>query len=210
VLNSRVIESWGNSESLGTITDPDDLERRPGSIGRPFLTDELYIVDDNLEVQGPHTYGRIAGNEEAGFFQYSNRPDETNRVKQRSLIVSEDIGYMDDDGYFYVRGRQQDCIVIEDTTLFLPDIEQRIRQNPRIEECSIAANELNEISIELVAVILPSEEMKITEQELLQELNGLLDMKEQLARLLILSSMPRVPSGKIDKVAIAQLVKEGR
>ena len=47
LLVCEIVESWGNSESLGTITEPDDIRIRPDSIGRPFLTDELYIVDDN-------------------------------------------------------------------------------------------------------------------------------------------------------------------
>ena len=47
-LGSQIVESWGNSESLGTITEPTDLDLRPDSVGRPFLTDELWVVDETL------------------------------------------------------------------------------------------------------------------------------------------------------------------
>ena len=53
-LRSNIVESWGNSESLGTITEPNDLDSRPDSVGRPFLTDELLVVDDSLQPCRPY------------------------------------------------------------------------------------------------------------------------------------------------------------
>ena len=67
ILGSQIVESWGNSESLGTITEPEDLDVRPNSIGRPFLTDELSVVDpDNLPAPcATGQMGRIAGSDTA-------------------------------------------------------------------------------------------------------------------------------------------------
>jgi acyl-CoA synthetase (AMP-forming)/AMP-acid ligase II len=118
------------NKSLIILVAPEDIEKRPNSIGRPFLTDELYIINDDYKQVGPNQPGRIAGNEEAGFFQYSNRPEATNRAKRHELIISEDIGYTDNEGYFYVSGRQQDCVVINGETLFIPDIESKLRKHP--------------------------------------------------------------------------------
>ena len=40
VLKCEYIESWGNSEGLGTITSELDARVRPTSIGRPFLSQQ--------------------------------------------------------------------------------------------------------------------------------------------------------------------------
>jgi acyl-coenzyme A synthetase/AMP-(fatty) acid ligase len=208
LLNCDIIESWGNSESLGTITDPDDIKTRPTSIGRPFLTDELYIVDENCnQITQPDTLGRIAGSEEAGFCKYCNRPDATSRVKQNDLIISEDIGYVDKDNYFYIKGRQQDCIVKNDETLFKSDIEGKLRRIKSVAECSIATKDINDTSFELVAVVVPSDTHSANKNDFLDELNAALTPNEQLNDVLLIKSMPRTSSGKIDKTAIDKLVK---
>ena len=112
VLRSKVVESWGNSESLGTITEPDDLQTRPNSIGRPFLTDELYVLIEDQKMAKPGETGRLAGSEVEGFLKYSKRPKETCLVKRSGMIISDDMGYTDTDGYFYILGRLQDCVVL--------------------------------------------------------------------------------------------------
>ncbi len=206
VLGSKVGESWGNTESLGTITDPEDLDTRPDSIGRPFLTDELYVVNEDCKVLGPNEIGRIAGSEEAGFSKYSNRPKETEIAKRDRLIVSEDVGYTDADGYFYVRGRQQDCLVIGGETLFIPSIEEKIRRHEDIEECCVSPTG-DEVSVQLVAVLIPRGS-SIDLAELLSSINRLLGKNEKLARIVPVKSIPRVSSGKPDRVAIGKLAQK--
>jgi acyl-coenzyme A synthetase/AMP-(fatty) acid ligase len=123
-FDCELVESWGNSESLGTITDPEDVHVRPDSIGRPFLTDEMCIVDEEFRLLRSNLSGRLAGSENAGFLRYSNRPDETNLAKRNELIISEDIGFQDEDGFFYIKGRAQYCVVLPDgSTVFLEDLE---------------------------------------------------------------------------------------
>jgi acyl-coenzyme A synthetase/AMP-(fatty) acid ligase len=208
LLSSDIIESWGNSESLGTITDAEDIEKRPNSIGRPFVTDELYIVDDSLIRLGPKQEGRIAGNEEAGFLRYCNRPDDTSRAKQKKLIVSEDIGYTDNDGFFYVLGRQQDRIVVGDETLFLPEIDNQLRKHPLVKDCCVRPQDPDAVNVELVGVIVVSQPLEASQEKFLQELNATLSGSQRLAAILILDEMPSLQAGKIDKLKVAALLKE--
>jgi acyl-coenzyme A synthetase/AMP-(fatty) acid ligase len=209
LLQSNVIESWGNSESLGTITDPEDIQKRPKSIGRPFVTDELYILDDDrLTKLGPNEKGIIAGNDDAGFLRYCSRPEDTSLAKQNKLIISEDIGYTDDDGFFYVSGRQQDRIVIGDDTVFLTDIESKLRKHPLVKDCCVAPKEPDQVKVELVGVIVVADPLKVSETDFLQQLNALVSPSEQLVHILFLDKIPSVGSGKTDRVKVAALVKE--
>jgi acyl-coenzyme A synthetase/AMP-(fatty) acid ligase len=207
-LSSRIVESWGNSESLGTITDPEDLDERPNSIGRPFLTDELYILDENGRPLGPHKMGRIAGNEEAGFHQYCNRPIETSLARQNKLIVSEDIGYIDEKGFFYISARQQECVLIRGETVLLPDVESKIKKHNAVVDCCVVATETGGDLIELVAVLEISSSSKIANRELLQQFNNSLSESEALTDLLIVNELPHVPSGKINRAEVEALVRE--
>lgn len=136
-LGTDVIESWGNSESLGTITDAEDLRMRPNSVGRPFLTDRMYVVDDNGATVPAGTVGWLAGGQEGGFSKYSNRPDDTTLARRHDLIVSEDVGWCDDDGYLYVSGRMQEALILDTKTIFLPNLEARVRAVEGVTACCV-------------------------------------------------------------------------
>ena len=206
-LSSRVIESWGNSESLGTITDPEDLDERPNSIGRPFLTDELYILDEEGRALGPHKMGRIAGNEEAGFRRYCNRPVETELARQNKLIISEDVGYIDDQGFFYISARQQECVLIRGETVLLPNVESKIKKHNAVVDCCVVATE-SDGNLELVGVLQISSSVKIAIPDLLQQLNSSLSESEALTDLLVVNDLPHVPSGKINRAEVEAQVRE--
>ena len=208
LLNSQVVESWGNSESLGTITEPEDIDIRPDSIGRPFLSDELFIVDDDGNPLPAGQYGRLAGGEEASFNYYCNRPQETDHVKRNRLIISDDIGYMDQDGYFFIRGRDQDCVLVDKETIFLPEVEAKLKNNQYVEDCMVVAKSLDGSEFELICVLVPSKKAARDEEQLLNFLNISLKPKESLKRVYVIEALPRLPSGKVDKVAVKKLVGE--
>ena len=71
LLSVDIIESWGNSEGLGTITEANAVEIRPNSIGRPFLCDDNFIVDENNNKLPDNEIGRIAGKTNCAFSGYS-------------------------------------------------------------------------------------------------------------------------------------------
>ena len=208
-LGSQIVESWGNSESLGTITEPEDLDLRPDSVGRPFLTDELCVVDDSLNPCKPGEIGRIAGADTAGFQEYSNRPDETKQVKQQDLIISDDVGYTDGDGYFYVSGRVQDWVVRGDTSVFLPAIAAKIRTQTDIVAVEVCPIEV-EGEVLLCAAVVLNPGATTTEEEVCFNINACLDPQEHLSRVRVLDVLPTLASGKVDRLAVCSLLEERR
>ena len=206
-LGSQMVESWGNSEALGTITEPEDLDLRPNSVGRPFLTDELYVVDDSLNPCEPDEIGRIAGADTAGFQEYSNRPDATKQVKQQDLIISDDVGYTDGDGYFYVSGRVQDWVVRGDTSVFLPDVASTIRTQTHIEEVEVCAIAV-EGEAHLCAAIVLTSEATVKKEEICVNLNACLGQQKQLSQVKVLDALPKLASGKVDRLAVRHLFEE--
>ena len=206
-LRSQIVESWGNSESLGTITEPEDLALRPDSVGRPFLTDELCVVDDSLNPCEPGKVGRIAGADTAGFDKYSNRLDETERVKQQALIISDDIGHTDEDGYFYVSGRAQDLVVRGDLSVFLPDIAEKIRAQPYIAAVEVCSTDV-EGDIQLCAAVVLNSGGAANEEDVCRKLNACLDQQEQLSKVLLLDALPKLASGKVDRLSVRRLFEE--
>jgi len=204
LLRCNVIESWGNSESLGTITEAEDLNTRPNSIGRPFVCDDLSIVDEKLRPLPPGEHGRIAGGIEAGFVRYSNRPEATDEARREGLIISEDYGYQDETGYFYILGRLSDNVVRNGKSIFLSQVEARIRSDDQISECCVTSAG-DEGSVQVVAIVSPP--VQIDAETLRTRLNATLPDGERIDRLLLMD-IPKVPSGKIDRLACKKLAAD--
>jgi len=201
-LKSPIVESWGNSEGLGTITDKEDLFVRPNSIGRPFLTEKLCVVSDDLVECAPKQRGRLAGSEETMFVEYANRPDATNRVKKNNLILSDDIGYIDEDNYFYILGRDQESFVVNGQTVFLTDIEENLRNKIGIiESCIIAIKKDSTPMFYALVVRSPD----VSEEQIKIEVEK--SYSTILNSCLFVESLPRLPSGKIDRIGASKLVR---
>lgn len=202
-LRSKIVESWGNSESLGTITDPEDVVIRPKSIGRPFVTDELMIIDENLNICNPNKIGRIAGGTEAGFLRYSNRPMETQRARKNDLIISEDMGFVDEAGYFYVVGRMQDMVLRGSATIFLSVIESKLSKAFPGQGILVVALGEDNSKVKLLAVESRGH-IKGTPIKP-QDVNAALAQEEKIDDILVIDNVPLLPSGKVDRVRLKQL-----
>jgi acyl-coenzyme A synthetase/AMP-(fatty) acid ligase len=204
LLRCNVIESWGNSESLGTITEAEDLNTRPNSIGRPFVCDDLSIVDEKLRPLPPGEHGRIAGGVEAGFVRYSNRPEATREARRAGLIISDDYGFQDEEGYFYILGRVSDNVVRDGKSIFLSQIEARIRSDDLINECCVTSAG-DEGSVQIVAIV--SLTVQTDAETIRSRINAILPDGERIDRVLLME-IPKVPSGKIDRLTCKTLAAE--
>jgi acyl-coenzyme A synthetase/AMP-(fatty) acid ligase len=197
-----VIESWGNSESLGTITEPDDIYTRPNSIGRPFVSDKLYILDQDGREAPVGAVGRIAGATEAGFKKYSSLDLDTANAIVGGSIVSDDIGYQDESGYFYLVGRRKEIFKIGDRDYSLQLVEKQVRDI--ISDLPIGLCFMDKPSPTVgIAVEQPSQS---DAAKLTTEISKATSLPERNLRVVFLVKMPRLPSGKLNKEILAQII----
>jgi len=202
-LHSMVIESWGNSEGLGTITSPGDLRRRPKSIGRPFLTDRMFIVDSKGKQLPTGRIGRIAGGVEAAFSRYCNKPKATNAAKKKDLIVSDDYGYVDSAGYFYIVGRSDDLITSGDRPTFTSAVETVLRRHRSVRECAVVNVGKRAGPARLVGFVV-LEPSRRSPSEILRATNARLSSRLRLQSITTVQSLPRNAAGKVDKAALLE------
>jgi acyl-coenzyme A synthetase/AMP-(fatty) acid ligase len=205
-LRCGVLESWGNSESLGTITDDEDLALRPDSIGRPFLTDELFVVDDSGAKLGPQEVGRIAGHIEAGFTRYSKQPDATADTIVDDMIISDDIGKMDASGHFYILGRMADLIHVGEQPTTLPKIETLIRDaEPNLVFGAVVLSDSGGNATVGILIERGTEEEWFAARKKVEEVYPSLTLRR-----LRVESLPRLPSGKLDRIRAATMFAHAR
>ena len=128
---------WGMTETCSAGTaHPKDGPDKPASIGLPLPGIELDIVslDDPAQVLGPGEIGeiRIKGpNVTAGYWK---RPDESAASYVDGRFLTGDVGYMDEDGYFFIVDRKKDMIISGGFNVYPQMIEQAIYEHPAVQE----------------------------------------------------------------------------
>ncbi len=202
-FNCNLIEVWGNSEGLGTITDPFDLQSHPFSIGRPFFTDYLDVSQNDTYAGLTSNDGVLFGISDNEFSEYIGKPELTKKVLQDGYIFSEDIGYKDAEGYFYLTGRIKDIIVVNGIKVFPTDIEMEVLSNENVVDCAILSL-LDNSGNDIVSAALVMKNGQ-SAQNAIFEINKRLAPHEQIQKYIVLDMIPRNHGGKADKNVITYL-----
>jgi long-chain acyl-CoA synthetase len=136
----RVGGGWGMTETSPAGTSiPPDMEMRPGLIGLPLPGIEMDVVKltDPREKLPTGQIGeiRIKGpNVTPGYW---NRPEENAIAFVDGYFLTGDIGYMDEDGFFYIVDRKKDMIISGGFNVYPRVIEDAIYEHEAVEECSV-------------------------------------------------------------------------
>ncbi len=121
-----ILQGYGMTEACVTSSNrPDD--NKVGSIGTPFEGVEMKIDESNGEilVRGPNV---MKG--------YLNKPDETARVIDADgYYHTGDIGYVDEDGHFFVTDRIKDLFKLSNGKYVAPlQVESLLKQSPLVSQ----------------------------------------------------------------------------
>jgi long-chain acyl-CoA synthetase len=128
---------WGMTETCSAGTaQPKEGPDKPASIGLPLPGIELDIVslDDPAKVLGIGEVGEIRIKGPNVTKGYWNKPDETAASYSDGRFLTGDVGYMDEDGYFFIVDRKKDMILSGGFNVYPQMIEQAIYQHPAVQE----------------------------------------------------------------------------
>jgi acyl-CoA synthetase (AMP-forming)/AMP-acid ligase II len=109
--HARFFLMYGLTEAFrSTYLPPEEIDRRPGSIGKAIPETELHVVDDNGEPCRSGETGTLVHRGPTVALGYWNRPEETARVFRKDGVWSGDLVRRDEAGYFHFVGRDDAMI----------------------------------------------------------------------------------------------------
>ena len=132
-----MIEGYGLTESVTAImANPYTGMHKVGSIGIPFPDVDVKIVslDDGHDLP-PGEFGEIVLRSPTVMLGYYKNPEETRKtITPDGWLYTGDIGYMDEDGYFYITDRKKELIIVGGFNVFPREIDELIYQHPKVKE----------------------------------------------------------------------------
>ena len=169
VTGGKLVEGYGLTES-SPVTHANFVwakDRIKGSVGVPWPDTEAAIFKVDSTVPLPvGEIGEICVRGPQIMKGYWERPEETANTMRDGWLLTGDLGYMDEKGYFFVVDRKKDMIIAGGYNIYPREIEEVLYEHPAIQEC-VAAGIPDEYRGETVkAYIVLKEGENISEEDL--------------------------------------------
>ncbi len=203
--NAIVVEAYGMTE-LSPMVAANPLEkdnRKFGSIGIPISDTKLKIVDVDTGTELPQgTSGEICAKGPQVMKGYYNKDEETKlTIDEEGWLYTGDIGYMDEDGFFFIQTRKKDMIIVSAYKVFPPELESYIQKEfSQIEEVAVIGvpDEYQGESVKMIAVL--KEGVVLTDEEVKNHLKGKI-ASYKIPKYVEFRSdlLPKTGIGKIDR-----------
>jgi carnitine-CoA ligase len=170
--------SWGEFESRFAVTVREgygiseaqnfthlNLEGRLGSIGKPAEEFDSWIAGEDGrrlragEVGEIVVRAKVPGVTMQGYF---NAPEKTAEVLRDGCVHTGDLGYQDEDGFFFYSGRKKDSLRRRGENVSAWEVERVINAHPAVEESAVVgvASEMGEQDIRAFVKLAPGETLE--------------------------------------------------
>jgi long-chain acyl-CoA synthetase len=203
LFNCPVVEGYGLSESTCRATFNPIADRRPGSVGLP-IGNEVRVFDDQDGELGPGQIGEIVlrgANVMKGYY----RNEAATRDAMRSgWLHTGDLGYRDDEGFFYVVDRKSDMIIRGGENIYPREIDEVLYQHPLVKEAATVGVPDELYGEEVRAFVVPRPDATVTEEELLSYCRTRLADFKCPKSIILLDKIPKGPTGKLLKRELIQ------
>jgi long-chain acyl-CoA synthetase len=209
VYGFEIIEGWGLTEAgANNSVNPFEGLRKVGSIGLPMKETEIRIVDQEENMLPPGKEGEIVIRGPMLMKGYWKKPEETAEVLKDGWLHTGDIGYVDEDSYFWITDRKKDLIIKAGENISPRVIEEVLFGHPKVSEAAVIGikDELYGEDIKAFVILKPGQNATPTEimEYCRTKLSSFLVPKEVVFN----KALPKNLVGKVLKKELRKLKSE--
>ncbi len=208
------INAFGQTETASTITalGPEDhvitgtpAERakklkRLASIGKPMADIQMKIVDEEGKELPVGESGEILARGPRVMSGYWKDQEKTQKtIDKDGWVHTGDIGYKDEEGYYFLSGRATDIIIRAGENISPEELEAVLRINAKVDDVAVIGVPDEEWGEVPLAVIVLKKGQKATPEELMEFCRVNLASFKRPRAVVFVDELPRNPMGKVLK-----------
>ncbi|MEC3631997.1 AMP-binding protein [Bacillus velezensis] len=140
VTGGKLVEGYGLSEA-SPVTHSNFIwgKNKPGSIGCPWPnTDAVIYSEEKGGLAEPYEHGELIVKGPQVMKGYWNKQEETARVIRDGWLFTGDMGYMDEEGFFYIADRKKDIIIAGGYNIYPREVEEALYEHEAVQEIVVA------------------------------------------------------------------------
>ena len=199
-FGKAIYEGDGPTEcSPVTCVNPIGGLRKPASVGLPLPQVEMAIFDSNGHPVPNNQLNEICVRGPNVMKGYWNRAEETRESFFGDWFRTGDLGYRDDDGYFFMVDRIKDMVIVNGMNVYPRVIEEVLYQHPAVKEAAVVG-EPNELHGEIpVAFVVLQAASEVSGAELRKFCAEHVGRHEVPRKVFFLDALPKNAAGKVLK-----------
>jgi long-chain acyl-CoA synthetase len=221
-IKRRMLDWWGPvvweyyaaSEGGGTVVSPQEWLEKPGTVGKAWPTSEVRILDEEGGAVAPGEIGtvymKLGGGQD---FEYHGDERKTRENRRDGFFTVGDVGYLDADGFLFLRDRKIDMIISGGANIYPAEIESVLLVHPKVGDVAVFGIPDDDWGEQVKAVVEPADGVAAG-PALVDELVAF--CRERLAKykcpksIDFITEMPRDPNGKLYKRKLRDPYWDGR
>jgi acyl-CoA synthetase (AMP-forming)/AMP-acid ligase II len=208
-VTPNLFEKYGAvTTGVMTVARPEDVLRRPASVGRPEYGVTLEIVDDADKLVPIGTIGSLRCKSLQAADPLDEEDEGTSQARRRAgYWYTDDRGRVDEEGYLYLAGRRSNLIIRASVNIYAEELEEVIRTHPQVSDVAVLGRASAEVGEEPVALVVVREPSEFSEKELIAYCRQRLSGNKRPAEVFVVKELPRALAGKIKRGALPALLR---
>ena len=205
-----MIETMGLSETAAQILS-NPLPPTPckyGSPGIAYRNAVKAVLEDGRDAP-PGVSGEICVRGDNVLSHYYKNPEATEKaLTEDGWLKTGDLGYQDEDGYFFITGRLKELIIKGGENIAPREIDETLLKHPAVLEAAAYADDDANYGQEVMACVILKPGKSATESELQALAREELGKFKAPKRIHIVRWLPKGPSGKVQRLRIPEVLDQ--
>jgi long-chain acyl-CoA synthetase len=207
---ARLYSMYGLTECKRcTYLPPQELARRPGSVGIAIPGTQAYVVDEHGERAAPGTVGELVIRGAHVMKGYWENAEATARALRpgpyawEKVLYTGDLFRADDDGFLYFIGRRDDIIKTRGEKVSPKEVENALYALPGIREAAVVGVPDPILGCAIKAVVSADPLAGLTAHDVIRHCSRHLEDFMVPKMVEFRDALPKTESGKISRRAVA-------
>jgi acyl-CoA synthetase (AMP-forming)/AMP-acid ligase II len=204
--SARIYSMYGLTECKRcTYLPPEDIDRKPTSVGIAIPDTELWLVDEDGNTVGPNTVGQLVIRGATVMRGYWEKPEATAKKLKPGPLPGEmvlhtgDFCRLDDEGYLYFVGRMDDIIKSRGEKVAPKEVEHVLYNIKGVRDAAVIGVPDEILGQAVKAFVVLEADVSLTDKDIQRECQARLENFMVPKVVEIVPDLPKTTTGKIKK-----------
>lgn len=198
--HTKIFIMYGATEASARLTclDAAFYESKMDSVGKPIPGTTIHVVDEQGRTQPANVVGELLAQGPGIMAGYWNNPQATALVLNAAGYRTGDLGYKDEDDFIFIIGREDNQLKVGGNRINTQEIEDLLMETEFVIEAFVTGYPDELLGQKLMAIIV-GKNKQLDNRTILAKCTQLMPRYKIPHTLLLVPSLPKTASGKIDK-----------